>query len=82
MFKQEFIDQITAQIRSLMQNPPISDWENNLKAILQAGITKLNLVSREEFDIQQKVLADTRAKIAHLEQIVSELEAKFNNGHS
>ena len=50
------------------------DLEKNFKAILQAGIGKLELVSREEFDVQQAVLARTRAKLEALEVRLGELE--------
>jgi len=50
------------------------DVEKNLKVALQAGFTKLDLVTREEFDVQAAVLARTRAKLEALEQRVAALE--------
>lgn len=52
------------------------DIEKNFKQVLQSMVSKLDLVTREEFDVQQKVLARTREKIEALEKIVIELEAK------
>lgn len=54
-----------------------SDVEKNMRAQLQAGLSKLDLVTREEFDVQAKVLARTRAKLETLEQQVAELEARL-----
>lgn len=49
------------------------DFEANVKAILQSGLAKMNLVTREEFDIQTALLKRTREKLDHLEQQLSEL---------
>jgi len=51
------------------------DLEKNLRAATQAAFTRLDLVTREEFDIQQGVLARTRTKPEELEKQVAELEA-------
>jgi hypothetical protein len=53
-----------------------ADLEKNFHAVLQATFAKLDLVTREEFDVQQGVLARTRAKLEALEKQVAELEAK------
>ncbi len=74
MFKQQLVDQISGQISKLFQNNPLQDVEKNLKAILHAALDKMELVTREEFDIQQKVLANTRAKLDELEQKIQQLE--------
>lgn len=76
MFKQQIIDRIAQQAGSLLKNQPFNDFENNLKTIIHACFDKLDLVTREEFDIQQKVLANTRAKLEELEQIIQKLENK------
>ncbi len=76
MFKQQIIEQISAQVNSLMKNNPLSDFETNFKSLLHASLDKLELVTREEFEIQQKVLVNTRAKLEELEQIIKNLESK------
>ena len=53
------------------------DLEKNLRAAVQAVFAKLDLVTREEFDVQSKVLARSRAKIEELEKQVAALEAKL-----
>lgn len=51
------------------------DMQNNLRAGLESTLAKLNLVTREEFEVQQAVLARTREKLKTLEARVAELEA-------
>lgn len=76
MFKQQIIEQISAQVGNLMKNNPLSDLETNVKSLLHASLDKLELVTREEFEIQQKVLANTRAKLEELECAIKNLESK------
>ena len=52
-----------------------ADLEKNFHALLQAAFAKMDLVTRQEFDVQQGVLARTRAKLEALEKQVAELEA-------
>lgn len=54
-----------------------ADLEKNLRAATQAVFSKLDLVTREEFDVQCKVLARSRAKIEQLEKQVAELEKRL-----
>lgn len=53
------------------------DLEGNFKAVLQAQLSKLDLVSRQEFDVQSALLARTQATLAALEARVKELERRF-----
>lgn len=53
------------------------DMEGNFKAVLQAQLSNLDLVSRHEFDVQSAVLARTQATLTSLEARVKELEAKL-----
>jgi len=57
-----------------------AEVEKNVHAALQATFAKLDLVTREEFEVQQGVLARTRAKLEELEKQVAELEAKAAAG--
>jgi ubiquinone biosynthesis accessory factor UbiK len=54
-----------------------ADIEQNMKSTLQAGLSKLDLVTREEFDVQRAVLLRTREKIDALERAVEILEARL-----
>ena len=53
-----------------------SDIEKNMRSGLESGLRKMNLVTREEFEIQTAVLLRTREKIEALEKIVADLEKK------
>jgi len=56
------------------------DIDRNLRAALEAGLAKLDLVTREEFDVQSAVLARTRQKLQRLEAQVAELEQQAGVG--
>jgi len=64
-------------VRDLQQ-----DAEKNLRTALQTGFARLDLVTREEFDVQSAVLARTRQRLEALEQRVAELEAQVLEGHT
>jgi hypothetical protein len=53
------------------------DLEGNFKAVLQAQLSKLDLVSREEFDVQAAILERTQAKLTAMEARLKEIEARF-----
>jgi BMFP domain-containing protein YqiC len=53
------------------------DMESNFKAVLQSGLSKLDLVSRQEFDVQAALLARTQEKLAALEARLSTMEGKL-----
>ncbi len=55
------------------------DIEDKTKSVMQQQLSKLDLVTREEFDIQTRVLMRTREKLADLEQKMTELEEKLQN---
>jgi ubiquinone biosynthesis accessory factor UbiK len=54
-----------------------ADMEKNFRALLEAGLAKMHLVTREEFDVQQKVLERTREKLSALEAQLRELESRL-----
>ncbi|MGA7800919.1 MAG: accessory factor UbiK family protein [Gammaproteobacteria bacterium] len=68
---QRLAGSVPAGVRELQQ-----DLEKNLRATLQAGLARLDLVTREEFDVQQELLARTRAKLQGLERQIAELETQ------
>ncbi|HEX7644088.1 MAG TPA: accessory factor UbiK family protein [Burkholderiaceae bacterium] len=77
MQKANFFDDFQAKITEALENSPAKDIEKNVKAMLTQGLSKLDLVTREEFDIQMQVLAKTREKLEALEARVAELEAQL-----
>ncbi|WP_058836222.1 ubiquinone biosynthesis accessory factor UbiK [Luteimonas abyssi] len=56
------------------------EMQENFRAVLQSGLGKLDLVTREEFDVQRAVLLRTREKLDALEQAVQWLEAELARG--
>ncbi|MFH0342459.1 MAG: accessory factor UbiK family protein [Chromatiales bacterium] len=56
-----------------------TDVKKNLRALLSATLTRMDLVSREEFDVQSALLVRTRTRLADLERQVTALEAELNH---
>lgn len=75
-----FFNDLQGKINQAIENSPAKDMEKNVKAMMTQGFSKLDLVTREEFDIQTQVLAKTRAKLEELEAKVAELEARLTMG--
>jgi len=73
---QKFFDELGAKVREMLANSPARDIEKNLRAMLASGFSRLDLVTREEFDVQSEVLARTREKLTQLEARLAELEKK------
>ncbi len=69
-----FLNEAAEKLSALLRQSPAKDIEQNLKAGLTAMLGKLDLVTREEFDVQRDVLARTREKLAALEARMAELE--------
>ena len=76
MVNQKLLDELGAKIREVMADSPARDIEKNLRAILTAAFAHLDLVTREEFDIQSEVLRRAREKLAQLEARLAELEQR------
>lgn len=75
-------DSLTSQFSRLLdgsENGSKSEIESQLNLLLQSAFSRLNLVSREEFDSQMVVLARTRARLEALEAKVAELEQQQTN---
>ena len=76
-----FIDDLAKRLSAAVPPSVVAlrrDLEENFKAVLQSGLTKLDLVSRQEFDVQAAVLKRTREKLEVLEKRVAEMEGKAN----
>lgn len=74
MVKQKLLDELGATIKEVVANSPVRDIEKNMRAMLAATFARLDLVTRQEFDIQSEVLARTREKLAELEARLAEME--------
>jgi BMFP domain-containing protein YqiC len=78
MLNSQIFEDISAKLSAVAESGPAKDIEKNMRALLAQGFTKLDLVTREEFDIQSHVLARTREQLAALEARVTELETQRN----
>jgi len=76
MISSATLDDLARRIGRAIEASPAKDMEKNVKALLQGGLSKLDVVPRAEFDVQAKVLARTREKLEALEKKVAELEAR------
>lgn len=74
MLDPKTLEDIGNKMNSLLANSPAKDFEKNAKALMSGVLAKLDLVTREEFDIQSQVLMRTREKLKELEARVDALE--------
>lgn len=75
MLQSEKINEISNKIKEVVSSSPLGDVEKNLNALLKSVFTKMELVTREEFEVQAEVLRNTREKLAVLEAKLAEIEA-------
>jgi len=75
MRPEALLNELSAGLAAALAASPAKDFERNARAMLTAGFSRLDLVTREEFDIQSRVLARTRERLAELEARVATLEA-------
>jgi BMFP domain-containing protein YqiC len=81
MVNSQFFEDLSLKIRELTKNSPAGDIEKNMRALLQGAFTKLELVSREEFEVQAEVLRVTREKLETLAAKLDRLEAAIQARH-
>lgn len=70
-----FLDEIGSRLAELAANSPAKDLEKNVKALLASGFSRLDLVTREDFEVQGALLANAQDQLAVLEKRVAALEA-------
>ena len=69
------LDELARRVAALIAATPAKDVERNLRALLASALGRLDLVTREEFDLQREALARARERLAALERQIAELEA-------
>lgn len=81
---EDILDQISRQASTLFgQGQQVrDDMRANMRSLVQAQLSKLDVVSREEFDAQQAVLERTRAQLAELEEQLKAMEARLDDNAS
>lgn len=75
MLNSKFFEDLSAKLGAAANSGPARDFEKNARALLTQGFAKLDLVTREEFDVQTQLLARAREQLTALEARVDELEA-------
>jgi len=78
MFDPKMLDEVAQKLSSVLPSSLQAvqqDIEKNFKTVLQNAFSKMDLVSREEFDVQTSVLSRTRAKVDAMEKQLAELES-------
>jgi len=76
MLSQKLFEEISAKISDTIAASPAKDIEKNIKAMMGATFSRMDLVTREEFDVQQEVLVRTREKLTAVEARLAKLEAR------
>ena len=72
----KFFEELSSRIDEAFRNSPAQDIEKNLRALLSSWFERLDLVLREDFEVQKKLLERAQAKLAELEARVAELEGR------
>jgi BMFP domain-containing protein YqiC len=71
----KLLDEINERVKSVLAQSPASDIEKNLRVMLASWFGRLDLVTREEFDVQREVLRRAQDQLAKLEARLAEFEA-------
>lgn len=79
MLDSQKINEISNKIKEVVNSSPLGDVEKNINALLKSIFTKMELVTREEFEVQAEVLRNTRQKLELLEARLAELEAQHKS---
>jgi len=80
MFNRDSLDQLAQQIGGMFNTQPISEEvQRNLRALIQSALSRMDVVTRDEFDAQAAVLAQTRAKLDQLEIQLNELAQQLGS---
>ncbi len=74
MLEPRFFDELAQRVSALVAATPAKDVEKNLRALLSAALGRLDLVTREEFDLQREALSRARDRLTELEAKIADLE--------
>jgi BMFP domain-containing protein YqiC len=76
MIDKTLFEGLNERIGEALRNSPVQDLERNLRELLAAWLDRLDLVLREDFEVQKKLLERAQAKLADLERRIAELESR------
>lgn len=74
--KRQTVDELVAAVSDILPRRPVDEIKKNLRTALGNALDRMDLVTREEFEVQQAVLLRSREKLDKLEKLVAELEKK------
>lgn len=77
MKRNEWMEDLQKSLSDLIARSPAADIERNVKAFMGQAFTRMDLITREEFDIQADLLARMRGRVEALEQRIGELERRL-----
>lgn len=78
MQRSDLLNELSAKLAEALATSPARDFERNARALVSAALARLDLVTREEFDVQAKLLARAREQLAALEARLAELERRID----
>lgn len=81
MLNSAFLQELSIKIKELFKNSPANDLDRNIHALIQGALTKMELISREEYDVQTEVLKHTREKLNALEEKLKTIEDLLQKSH-
>lgn len=73
---EKLLSELSARLAAMAAANPVKDLEKNFRGMLSSAFTRMDLVSREEYDVQVQVLARAREKLAALEARIAQLESR------
>ena len=76
MNRSKLVDEVGDRLRQVLEASPAKDLERNVRAVLTGVFARLDLVTREEFDVQREVLLRTRERLSELERKLAEVERR------
>ena len=76
MNRSKLVDELGERLRQVLEASPAKDLERNVRAVLTSVFSRLDLVTREEFDVQREVLLRTRERMNELERKLAEIERR------
>ena len=80
MSDRRFFDDLSERINEALRNSPAQDIEKNLRALLAGWFDRMDLVTRQDFEVQRKLLEAALEKLGALEQRVNDLERRRGGG--
>ena len=76
MNRSKLVDEVGERLRQVLEASPAKDLEKNVRAVLTSVFSRLDLVTREEFDVQREVLLRTRERLNELEHKLAQIERR------